>query len=816
MKIKNYLLVILLSFTSLASFAQNDSTLLNHAVLSLSQYYGTHPVEKTYLQLDRSYYMPGDTVWYKSYTVTGAFNQLSVLSGVLHCELINNQDSIIDKQSLKLTIGTACGNFDLPHSAKPGIYHIRAYTNWMRNSATDYFYNQEICIGGVQRVLPSSISASVTQTQPVKLKPDVQFFPEGGELVNGLRSKVAAKAVNANGLGENVTGVITDNEGNEVAAFATQHLGMGVFPLQPQSGKTYKAKITCADGSRYTVDLPAAQEEGYTITLNNSQADSIYVKIAANDKLFEANKNTAFYLLAQAGGKVFYTAQAKLVTPVFTTQIAKSRFPSGIVQFTLFSQAGEPLNERIIFVQNDDTIKMAISAAKTYSTREKVKIEMSTKGENNKAVVGSFSVSVINESRVPVNENSESTILNNLLLTSDLKGYIEQPNYYFNNANDQTRADLDILMLTQGYRRFEWQQILKHDSLQMAYQPEKALEIEGMLKTPGGKPVPNGKVILAALKDNFHADTVTDINGNFKFTDLDFSDTSKIILRARKEKNGSNVMIYVKNANYPLILKNKINTDTAVRLTPEMINNISDYQAKFKQDSLTDARHLKEVIIKGKAQPKLAYSANPHGPGNADQVFTADKLSTCITLLDCLNGRVMDVSFGTDGTPHYLHALGLSNNVMLVLVDGMVEPGTILADISVSDVYSVEIFTSGANKAIYGNEGAAGVFLITTKRGGDPNYASSIIPAGLITYNFEGFYKARAFYSPKYDAISSTINVPDLRSTIYWNPNIITDKDGKASFEFYNNDTKGIYRIVVEGLDENGYLGRKVYRYKVE
>jgi len=932
MKLKTCLL-LLFTVISISSFAQSDSTGLNKTVRALNDYYSTRPVEKVYLHLDKSYYIPGDTIWFKAYTVIGNLHQLSALSRVLYVELINNKDSIISRHIVKLVVGLGWGDFALSHTLRAGNYHIRAYTNWMRNAGTDYFYDQMIKIEGQQ-------APAVPAGETAQLKPDIQFFPEGGQLVNGVRSKIAVKCVGPNGLGRDISGTITDNDGNEVASFATQHLGMGIFALIPQAGKTYKAKITAADSSQYTVDLPEAQQAGYTLAVNSSDADSIYVKVAANDQLFQAKQNSLFYLVAQSGGKVYYTAQGKLAAEVFTTRIAKSRFPSGIVQFTLFSQRGEPLNERVIFIRNDDTIKLKLfSPSQKYTTRQKVKIDIGTSNGKDPALQGSFSVSVINESRVSVNENAEVTILNSLLLTSDIKGYIEQPNYYFNSTDDGAQANLDILMLTQGYRRFEWKKVLNNSELPPAYQPERSLEITGGVKTPSGNPAPNGKVTLMASRENFLADTVADMNGNFKFTDLELSDTAKTIIRARKQHNGSNVAIYVKQPSYPAIVKSIINTDTATALTPVMLQNIGEYRARMRQDSLRNGRQLKEVIIKDKTaskpdiynnygtsleyeanmkmlnreyynlsdalailipgtsyinnkiryengpvrlmiddlqhdvddinlyspgeidnirmisatgsrpallmvttkrfagtdtastvlkevvikdkkirkSPDLSNSTNLNGAGNADQIIMGNILDGCVKLSDCLNGRVFGVSFGVDGTPSSNRAQGhLSGSTsMVVIIDGSLTTGDHLDDINPSDVYSIEVLRSGAYLAIYGSEASGGALVITTKRGSG-NFVTSESPAGLIIYPFKGFSKARAFYSPKYDGPKTEAQAPDLRSTIYWNPNIITDKDGKASFEYYNADTKGTYRVVVEGIDDNGNLGRQVYKYTVE
>ncbi len=1069
---------------SLTASAQTDSSaFLSRAVSSLAKQPAT---EKVYLHLDKPNYFFGDTIWYKAYTVIGAHHQLSALSGVLYVELINPKDSILSRQTLRLVSGIGWGEFALPHSYKPGSYHIRAYTNWMRNAGPEYFYNQRIQIGGLQSLLTQG-------KHTVAANPDVQFFPEGGQLVNGVRCRVAVKAVNANGLGEDIKGTIADNDGNVVADFATEHLGMGVFAFIPQSGKTYKAKIDGPGEAGFTVDLPKAQDKGFTLSLNNSQPDSIFVKVAVNDNTFNQQKNSTFYIAAQSGGKIYYASKGKLDGMVYAAKVEKSRFPTGIVQFTLFSQSGEPVAERIAFIQNADTLKLNIATSTAnYTTRQPVKISLDAKDNNNSPIRGSFSVAVINESRTGLDETAESTIMNNLLLTSDLKGYIEEPNYYFTNVNDETKADLDILMLTQGYRRFEWKQVLDDANPIIAYQPERSLELTGTLKTPAGKVVPNGKITLAAMHANLLIDTVTDVNGNFKFTNLNLPDTAKIVLRARKQHNGSNVAIYVKQQDYPAVIKSKINTDTAARLTPEMLKNLTEYQAMSKQDSLKNGQQLKEVVIKDKpiakpdiynhygtaleydadmkrlnrefvnikdglallipgasflngkimyenhsvtlvidgfkhgaddldlespgeldnirmisktfttpamlmintkryegtdtsstvlkqvtirdkrvvkpginnrygadlpytisgdklrqfgslvqglqvtlplalyvngkfiaskkpykniplyvviddklvaqseldrispdevedvkileggayktlygiigdahhnvgvgifnpdgddyiidvttkqyagtdtvstiklkqvnintkkAQkvPELTHSDNLNGPGNADQVIMGDVLDGCLMLSDCLDGRLTGVRFvGRQGDPRYAYLArssgrSLEHSVpMVVIVDGLILEGHQLDYLNPKDVYSIEVLRSGAYLAVYGSNAPGGALVITTKRGGENSYVTSETPAGLITYPIKGFYMARTFYSPKYNGAKSNLQRPDMRSTIYWNPNIITDKDGKATFEYFNADAKGTYRVVVEGIDDNGNLGRQVYRYKVE
>ena len=802
-----FLLSILLSIDGTAG-AQQTNSFIDGAIGALQK----QPLEeKEFLQIDKADYAFGDTIWYKAYTVIGPHHQLSALSGVLYVELISPKDSLVTRQIIPLVSGVGWSDIPLAHTLKQGSYRLRAYTNWMRNAGPDYFYNQKIRIGGI----PVDLNA---EKQPMQANPDVQFFPEGGNLVNGVRSRVAFKTINGKGLGQDIKGTIVDNDGNVVVDFGAQHLGMGVFALSPRSGKTYQAKINTVGGASFTVDLPKALEEGYTLGVNNSLPDSIYIKVAVNEKTFNEQRDRRFYIIAQNAGKVYFTAQGKLEGMVYTAKVEKSRFPSGIAQFTLFSQNGEPLAERIAFIQNKDTLTLKLSSpSQSYATRRPVKINLGVTNGGDKPSLGSFSVSVINERVTPIDDVNESTMLNNLLLTSDLRGFIEQPNYYFINVTDQTKSDIDVLMLTQGYRRFDWKQILIDSNQSIIYQPERSLELAGTLKTHSGKAIANGNVTLVVTKENVLRDTTTNTNGNFKFTNLFLIDTANILLKARNRNKSDNVKIEANLPNYPQMARIENQDTDAVNLKPQsvkiMLKKYTDYHEAQKKDFLNNGIQLKQVNIQS-YKPNIhsiPNSSNLHGGGNADQIIMGDKIGECPDISNCLIGKILGVSFALDGAP------SSRNGKMSVIVDGNILDGGYLDELKASDIYSIEVLTSGAARSIYGTSiQMGGALVITMKHGSDRSNLQDVISSGLITFPFIGYYKARTFYSPKYTGPKTAEQPADERSTIYWNPNILTDKNGKASFEYFNNDTKGTYRVVVEGIDDNGNLGRAVYRYKVE
>ena len=671
--------------------------------------------------------------------------------------------------------------------------------------------------------LKLSDKTTVTKSVLIKAtsdKVDMQFFPEGGNLVMGNYSKIAFKAVAADGLGTSVKGVVTDDQNNEVANLSSRHLGMGAFYFKPESGKIYKAKLTYADGSENTIPMPNAINTGYSLSVSNSDADNIRIRIIPGPAVTLATGETqVISLIAQEGGVIYYAGKSKPGTNFFSAIIPKNKFPSGIVQFTLFSPTGEPLNDRLVFIENHDQLKLNVTSEKqSYAPRQKVKIDLNASNENGKAMLGSFSVAVTDETKVPVDESSENTIISNLLLTSDLKGYIEKPNYYFSAPNEKTEADLDLLMLTQGYHRFEWKQIENNAYPAATFKAEKTLEVSGHIKTQSGKPIPNGKVTLFTnMGGAFLLDTVSDNEGHFSFKNLIFKDSIRFMLQGRTAKDRKYLQIDVDNTGSPKVARNKNAPDMQVNisnaLSPFLKNSKQMYTEQLRFGINNSAIQLREVVITDKKQLVLKDSQNLNGAGNADQVIGSAEFEkiACPVITDCLQGRLTGVVF-KNGIPYSTRSL---NRAMEIVIDGIPVDADFLSSLVASEIESVEVLRSIGYTSIYGGRGGGGVLVITTRRGGPDNNIQRYAP-GVITYSPKGFHKIREFYAPQYDNPKTNPQVPDLRSTVFWKPNLATGKDGKTSFEFFNTDTKGTYRVVVEGIDEDGNIGRKVYHYKVE
>jgi TonB-dependent SusC/RagA subfamily outer membrane receptor len=897
MAYKRFLAGLLLAIGIIGTYSFNaDDDIIARVQRQLDKWTDSRPIEKVYLHLDKPYYTAGDDIWFKAYVITGPLHRLQPDSGILNVELIDAQDSI--KQNLKLQLhnGLAYGDFALPDTLHEGNYRIRAYTQYMLNAGSDYFFDKAISIGNVitNKVFTkttfntttqngrSTVTADINYTDangiaysgnavnylvmldnkvltkgkattdangnilinlpadnadllkqgrivthiagtgdgtvykniPVRTMAglaDVQFFPEGGNMINGLPAKVAFKAIGTDGLGITIKGTVTNTKGEEMAQITTSHLGMGVFTFTPQAGDTYKANISYPDGTKASVVLPKAADNGYVLKVIEQGKNDLRVAIAA------AKGTTGqFVLVGQSAGKVYYSAKSTAGGDAFSTIVPKSKFPSGIAQFTLFSVSGEPLNQRLVFIQNPvDKLNLSVTADnQTYQPRQKVKLNIDAKDNDDKPVVGSFSISVTDESKVPVDENTENNIFANLLLTSDLKGYVEQPSYYFKTNDEKARADLDLLMLTQGYHRFEWKNVLNDAPTPNQYAVQKTFSVSGRITTPSGAPVANGKVELVNFDDGLlKVDTLTDQNGRFAFTDIIYADSLKFLIQARNAKNKRDVVIKMDTVPPPTVSGYK----SWAELTESTDNALNTYaqnskQLYFEQIKAGQGNHvisLKEVLIREK-RIALKHSANLNGPGNADQVLLSKDLVNygCVRLADCLQGRLLGVLFN-NGVPVTTRGGGR----MLVVIDGMFSDATFMNSLNVNDIQSIEVLRNIGTAGIYGGRGANGVLVITTKRGDEPTYYPQQFGRGIIPYQPKGIYKSRIFYSPKYDA-KTIRKIADLRTTIFWKPDIVTP-GGKSSVEYFNAGSPGTYRVVIEGIDSEGNIGRQVFRYSV-
>jgi len=646
---------------------------------------------------------------------------------------------------------------------------------------------------------------------------DVQFFPEGGSLIDGLPAKVAVKVINANGRGENISGKIVDNEGTEILDFETTYLGMGSFSLTAMPGKTYVAKVKFADGATKSINLPKAQASGYAIAVNNNDSTKITVRVMISQDLLNKGE---LNLLAHRNGMVLFAAKVPTARQIASVAIQKNNLPSGVVSITLFSPENLPISERIAFVNNaNDKIDLTINGLRgTYTKKENVVMDILAKN-GDKPTQGSFSASITNANIVNADPENESNLLTGLLLTSDLKGYVEKPNHYFMNNDMTTRIELDHLLLTQGWRKLDWRAVQSAQFTAPVFKAEKGLVISGTL-TNSGKPVAKGKVsLLSSSAGLFATDTLTDANGRFAFDEISFNDGVRFSIKAMSANDKKNVKIVMDDLPGQIVTPSVNAAEVEININESikeyLKQSVAYFEEQEKRGFLTRVTKLKAVEIIGEKPNKAPNSSNLNGPGTADAVFTENDLKSSASLTQFLNGRVAGLVVQA-GVPSNTRN-GLN---MTVYVDGVVFFGGSgsegsqgnLDDLTVQDIESIEVLKSIAYTTVYGHGGANGVIVITTKKG-KGSTVSSYAP-GMLAYSPKGLFANRQFYSPKYD--TNPDPKPDFRTTVYWNPHLVSDTNGKANINFFNTDQPGNYRIVIEGIDGFGNLARKILTYQVK
>lgn len=654
----------------------------------------------------------------------------------------------------------------------------------------------------------------------------IQFFAEGGHLVGGAMAKVAFKALRPNGRSIAAHGIIRNAAGEEVAAFETMHAGMGHVLFHAVAGEQYTADVTFADGSTKEVSLPTVEASGYALTVNNENEQTIYAQLFATEDLVQGQ---TVNMLLQRNGAVLYGSKSRIDKGQLLFSIPREHLPTGVAQLTFFTDDMVPILERSLFhINPSDLLPLTIAPDREiYGAREPVSLSLESGLAADTMRVAVLSASVVNEAYLSDSISAGGGILAELLLRSELKGYIEDPGYYFEGdlsegmAPLQRRA-LDNLMLTQGWSRIDWQALVAGQLPELQYKPEEELRVSGLVTRAGRKvPVPNATVTLLSTAAGSVGilDTITGPDGRFSFDRLLFLDSTNFVVQARDERGRKHLDIILDEVPRQSVTTNVNAPEVEVNVSSSM----SDYLMRSKSQYDELVQHgLREraVLIEAveiRADPaaerreRLKHSSNLNGPGQADQVIMAEDLMSCSDLSVCLQGRLVGVIF-RNGVPYSTRS---PETPMTVIMDGMEMSEGDLQMISPFDVEAIEVLRGIGTTSVYGSRGGGGVIIVTTKRGSTGLRQNAYTP-GVVTHSPQGYYQVREFYSPDYAVADSLADVRDLRTTIHWEPHIVTDNDGKAEITFYTADEPGVYRVVLEGLDVYGRLGRTITTIRIE
>jgi hypothetical protein len=477
------------------------------------------PQEKVYLSLDKPQYVSGETIRFKAFAVGAGKHNADSISGVLHVELINPISGTIYSQKMyPLQGSTANGDFETENIE--GEVLIHAYTHWMLNMPADFHFNKKILVAKADNTTPS---VSDTKNSGLKLS----FFPEGGQMVAGLSSKVAFKATNEKGSGLPVSGAIIDEAGTGVVIFKDEHLGMGSFAFMPEKGRKYQAQVNNADGTKTNFPLPQVLEEGFVLAADNFK-DKDNVRLTVQTNLPDAQMPKALYLIAHTRGIINFAFQLDILDKkkkAFLVNIPREKLDiDGIVHLTLFTEKGLPICERLIFNENKKQ-RMAISLKtdkETYKPREKITLNIETTDSEGKPLSTDIALAVTNIGKVAPPQYGEH-LMAYMLLGADLGGHIEQPAYYFEDTTHRAKRALDHLMMTHGWRRFVWKEILAQEEVPVPRNlPQAGLTVEGTVMD-NKKPIGDSQLLLTLFNEregNQPFFVTTDKKGNFKIENI--------------------------------------------------------------------------------------------------------------------------------------------------------------------------------------------------------------------------------------------------------------------------------------------------------
>ncbi len=810
MKKAFFLIALLVAITS---FTVNKNYFTELVTERLDTYTQTDFPEKIYIHTDKPYYSVDESVWYTTYLINGITHQKSTKSSVVYVELINDQDSILDKKQLHVDNISVAGDFKIGKKWKEGKYLIRAYTNYMRNNNVDYFFQKEISVLQTNdSIIQANKKAALKENAPKKEtvlneRPEIRFFPEGGDLVAGLPSKIAFKVTDKKNRDIKLTGTIKDTDGKEYSYFNTLKFGLGEINLTPVRGKSYEACFEI-NGKEEKYPLPEVKNIGYTIRASNN-GSSIILTANTNNNL--GLKGT--YLVAHQRGQIIFEKYEENIRENYTLKIPTTTISDGVIHVTLFNSSGKPVCERLVYVDNPNNhLKVDIKTdKKTYTSRKQVSLNIDVKDTAGKTATSDLSMSILDMDVIPYNTHA-GNIKTWLLLNSDLRGEVRNPGYFFEVENDPRRRYLlDLVMLTHGWRRFTWEDFLYNDHKIEKHETEKGIYIKGTtvnLNAPFNR-------ISAPTRLTFRGGTIhqeekkSDRNGKFAYGPYVFYDSISTILEGRlysfkstqKSNRDLSILLDKSSGGSPKISRNTVLTNSFNDEEVTNILNASKYIQQINENFDNERRLLDEVIIKAQAktleeEKREQMNARTSYGEPSNRVVTdemaASQTMTFVDLLRMMPGVLVtgdEVSIRGGGTPGFF-------------LDGVQVDFLFLSGLTGLDIDFIDVL-KGADASIYSNS-SNGIIAVYSKLGQNVGSRNVKRKPGIIDFQYSGFYKAKEFFAPDHISGTDELLRADSRITLHWEPIIKVSENNKPEIKFFTSDNRSTYSVIVQGISENG------------
>lgn len=779
-----------------AAFGQNNSTVLDFEDAVIDPYldYFSLPQEQIYTHFNKSSYVPGEAIWFKCYAFNPKTKRPSIITNNLIVELYDSNGKLVDQKILHVEQGVTDNVFFLDNNCPIGEYTFRAYTSWMKNfndlsSFSTYF----------------SVIGNQQQDTLTDNKIDVQFLPESGTLLEGLTNKVGIKAVDINGKGVKLFGDIIDEKGVLIKSFELNKLGMGNVVLDMTQNAKLNCRINLTEEKELIYPLPQVEKQGI-IAQVNQHSDKIFVKVVANRQTILNGQ--VFYLMIHNKGEiqVLYSIKLDPEKKEALLEFDKSELINGVNCLSIFNEKFEPVAERLFYVKNTN-IKGEIKEDVSFS-KDTVSLKISSLDMDGKPVSSNLSLSVLPEGSA-CNDFSNS-LMAEILLKAGLKGTIEKPNYYF--EDDTLRLDdLDNLLITQGWRKYNWQLITDTTSKTLDYEIEEGFNISGKVqKWSKSHSNTNCQVFLHSSDNRILKLAIVDSLGGFSFNNLYLTDSSLIYSTIINEKG--KVMDKEVNASVTPIYKSIPFVQKPENIFTNAMENLS-----FPANLFSDNTMIEEVVVFGK-KPE---------PPPASIIFNAFQAKT-FTITNENSEKYHDINdilrqeFGVYKTvsidpktksPIYDYSVGRGRNSInlppevLIIIDDIPvrnDNRSRWNDInnycSISNIESISVNKTGFG---LGARGVDGAIIIKTRRIPISDKQGQKMKVNKL--KVRGYSTPVAYYTPKYKVLP-----PDLSylkyATVFWQPNVLTDQEGKTTIKFSVPPELNAVEIRIEGFTDNGAI----------
>jgi hypothetical protein len=746
--------------------------------------------EKLYVHTDKEFYLTGEMLWFKIYDQSDSLGIPGRISQVVYIDVLDQQNNAISQAKIAMKSGAGNGSLFVPVTATNGRYKLRAYTNWMKNFGAELFFEKQITI-------VNPLNAPQTATV-LKGKDDLQFFPEGGGLVAGISSKVAFKATNPYGKGISMNGVIVNERNERVATFETKKFGMGAFTFTPAAGSQYKALVTTEGQDLLVKDLPVVKNQGYVVglTASSGRVDlRINTNIAAQDAVF---------LFIHNGSQVTLAERLALNNGTSTLAIDKKKLSDGISYMTLFDSAGQPVAERLYFKKPEQKLNIdASSDLRQYQTRQQVKVKLAAANEAGVAQATDLSIAVHQLDNLQ--QAAQVDVVSYLWLGAAIKGHLESPAYYFQNDYTETEEALDLLLLTQGWRQFKWEEMLSDKKPLFKFLPEyNGHQITGQMTNSQGNPV-QGKVAYLGVigkRVQFYGAN-SDHTGRLLFNTKDFYGFNEIVLQTNNEVD-SNLNLSIQSPFAEVYTATPLND---FKVSPAQLDLLQSHSLSMQVRNTYAGEESRRYYDPGIDSTAFFYKPS--------KTYLLPNYTRFTTMEEVLREFVPEVSVYRTKKRFQLKVITSKRFLEpnpLVLLDGV--PLFNMDQVMALDPLKIEKMEVVNHKHFWGPTVSEGIISLHTYKN---DLAGMEIDPRSIVLDYEGLQLQRAFYSPVYEtADQKGSRLPDFRNVLYWSPNLTTDGQGNGNVAFYTSDQVGHYIGVIEGVSSHGIPGRKVFTFEVK